>query len=193
MENRILVLADDFFGENGEAASHFSELLLCLAPDLSVQFVLLDPVLIPLETLLQRAPSDIIGKQAGRIVLGLGLRELRLHQKASLIFKTYKALLDELLSKTKAHLNLVTLPEEAFKEEILQVTEWNQLLKTISHPRITVLDFADRAAQFKETQLQKGKFARRLYSEDSRATSLCHMLLGLFLQERILKEIKEMS
>lgn len=193
MENRILVIADDFFGDNGEVASHFSELLLCLASDLSVQFVLPGPVLIPLESLLQRAPSDIIGKQAGRIVLGLGLRELRLHQKASVIFKTYQVFLEELLSKTKAHLNLVTLPEEAFKEEILQVTEWNQLLKTISHPRITVLDFADRAAQFKETQLQKGKFARRLYSEDSRATSLCHMLLGLFLQERILKEIKEMS
>lgn len=193
MENRILVLADDFFGDNGEAASHFSELLLCSAPSLSVQFVLPGPVFISLDALLQRAPSDIIGKQAGRIILGLGLRELRLHQKASLIFETYKSFLDELLSKTKAHLNLVTIPEEAFKEEILQVTEWNELLKTISHPRVSVLDFAETAAHFKEMQLQKGKFARRLYSEDSHATSLCYMLLGLFLQERILKEIKEIS
>ena len=33
MENRILVIADDFFGDNGEVASHFSELLLCLASE----------------------------------------------------------------------------------------------------------------------------------------------------------------
>lgn len=193
MDNRILVLADDFFGDNGEAASRFSELLLCVAPELSVQFVLPGPILLSLEALMHRAPSDIIGKQAGRMVIGLGLREMRACREASVVFKTYRLFLDELLSKTKAHLNLVTIPEDAFKEEVLQVVEWNQSLKSISHPRISVLDFAAAAAHFKEIQMQKGKFARSLYSEDSHATPLCCMLLGLFLQERILNEIKEIS
>lgn len=193
MDNRILVLADDFFGDSGEAASRFSELLLCVAPNLSVQFVLPGPVLLSLEALINRAPSDVIGKQAGRIVLGLGLRELRVCREATIVFKTYKLFLDELLSKTKAHLNLITIPDDAFKEEVLQVAKWNQELKSLSHPRITVLDFSAAAARFKEIQMQKGKFARSLYSEESRATPLCCMLLGLFLQEHILNEIKEMS
>jgi hypothetical protein len=191
VDNRILVLADDFFGENGEAASRFSELFLCREPEHSVQFVLPGPFNISLEKLFQRASADIIGKQAGHIIIGLGLVELRKALDAQKVFDNYMLLIQELLSKTKAFLYLVNIPESAFNEASLQVSLWNELLKTISHPRVFLFDFATSVQDFVQQQHHKGKFARSLYTKDSTPTSLCYMKLGLFIQEQLLNTMKE--
>ena len=57
--------------------------------------------------------------------------------------------------------------------------------------RVKVLDFAKHAENFKEKQLERGKFARSLYSEDAKPTSLCITLESLFLQDCILRELED--
>ena len=56
--------------------------------------------------------------------------------------------------------------------------------------RVHVLDFAAHAEKFKEMQAERGKFARSLYSDDAKPTSLCLTLLSLFLQDCILDTMK---
>ena len=59
-------------------------------------------------------------------------------------------------------------------------------------PRVTLLDFAEFAETFKEKQMERGKFGRSLFMEDGSATSLCCMLLALYLQDKLVEDLKEM-
>ena len=85
-------------GVGGEAATLFSELLLCEYPTRPVQFAISASVRYPLSTVIARAPGDIFGKLAERIVLGLGLHELRQVADGEKVFASYKILVDEILS-----------------------------------------------------------------------------------------------
>ena len=58
--------------------------------------------------------------------------------------------------------------------------------------RIVLLDFAKYAEEFKEKQMARGKFGRSLFMENGEATSLCCMLLALYLQEKLVEDLKEM-
>jgi hypothetical protein len=58
--------------------------------------------------------------------------------------------------------------------------------------RIALLDFAKYAEEFKEKQMARGKFGRSLFKEDGEPTSLCCMLLALYLQDRLVEDLKEM-
>jgi hypothetical protein len=192
MKNRILVIGDELFGTNGEAATLFSELLLCENPTRAIQFALYAPVKLTLPALLTRAPVDILGKQAARIVLGVGLRELRTQMDAEKTDVAYNALIDEILSKTNSVLYIVTIPQEALPEWASEVKALNtKLIALEENERIHVLDFASFVSQYNELQLERGKFARSLYDESNRPTSLCHMLLGLFIQKQIFNTNKE--
>ncbi len=192
MENRILVVADDLLGKEGEAAVKFSELLLCEYPARPIQFTLLPPVSCSLEVLLSRVSQDIIGKQAGRIILGLGLWELRRLGEAAAVFALYHALVRELISKTLAVIYLVTIPPAAFSGEAAVVNELNRRIAFLADgDRIHVLDFASHLEDFSRLQSARGKFARNLYNEKHEATSIGQMLLGLFLQKRLYQPTKE--
>lgn len=192
MENRILVVADDLLGKEGEAAVKFSELLLCEYPARPIQFTLLPPVACPLDTLLSRVSQDIIGKQAGRIVLGLGLWDLRRRGDAPAVFASYQALVRELISKTLAVVYLVTIPPAAFPGDVAVVNDLNRRIATLADgDRVHVLDFASHLDEFSRLQSARGKFARNLYNEKHEATSIGQMLLGLFLQKHLFQPMKE--
>ena len=77
MENRILIIGDELFGEQGESANRFAEILLCREANRPVQFSINAPAPQTLQQLYDRASADIIGKKAGRIIVGLGLKELK--------------------------------------------------------------------------------------------------------------------
>ena len=57
--------------------------------------------------------------------------------------------------------------------------------------RIALLDFAKFAEEFKEKQMERGKFGRSLFMENGEPTSLCCMLLALYLQDKLVKDLKE--
>ena len=57
--------------------------------------------------------------------------------------------------------------------------------------RITLLDFAKFAEEFKEKQMERGKFGRSLFMENGEPTSLCCMSLALYLQDKLVKDLKE--
>ena len=132
MTHRIQVIGDELMGADGEAATLFSEMVLCEYPTRPVQFAISPLVRYPLASVLSRAPCDIFGKLAERIVLGLGLHELRLGADAEKVFAVYKRLCEEILSKTSSVLYLLTIPQEAFPEAATEVEKLNGKMETKS-------------------------------------------------------------
>lgn len=179
-------------GIDGEAAVLFSELLLCKHPQLPVQFALSASVRHPLSTVLQRAPGEIFGKHAERIVLGLGLHELKMGAELGEALKAYRVLVEEILSKTSSVLYLLTVPVEMLPERTSEVERLNaEMFSLEDRIRVHVLDFAKQVKNFEEDQVKKGKFARSLYDSNALPTSLCHALLGLFIECGIFNKEKE--
>ncbi len=194
MENRILIIGDELFGEQGEAAQRCVEALLCRRPNRPMQFSVNVPVLASMSQLIARASSDIIGKQAGRIVLGLGLKEMiREGCDVAKVADTYSRLADEVLSKTQSFLHFLTIPNDLLPEIPDQVQELNAKIRGFvdKNPgRVSIVDFEKHSEDFKAMQAERGKFARSLYSENGKPTSLCLTLLSLYLQDCILESIK---
>lgn len=193
MENRFLIIGDEFFGEYGEVASRCSELMLCAAPNRPMQFSLNAPVLLTIPQLLARSSADIIGKKAGKIILGLGFRDL-MHERGNgaKVAENYSALIDELLKKMQSsQLYLVTLPKDLLPNDEEQISVLNEAIRGFvkkDAEHIHILDFEKESQIFQEKQLERGKFARSLYSESAKPTSLCLTLLSMFLQDCILKK-----
>ena len=196
MENRVLVIGDELFGGKGEAANRFVEAVLCREPSRPVQFSVNVPVAVSLSQIRSRLSADIIGKNAGRIVMGLGLRELN-HGGAdgASVANLLTSLVTELVNKTQSPLFLLTIPSEMFPIAVNEVEYLNSSIREIcelNKNRITLLDFAKFAEVFKEKQMERGKFGRSLFMENGEATSLCCMLLALYLQDKLVEDLKEM-
>ena len=194
MENRILIIGDELLGEQGEAANRFAEILLCRDANRPVQFSINAPAPQSLRQLFDRASADIIGKKAGRIIVGLGLKELkRGGNDYKGVFSLYQTLVDEILSKTLAPIYFLTIPEDMFPAAPSQLTALNECIRTFAakdNKRVRILDFAAYVAEFKEKQLERGKFGRSLYTEEGLPTSICNTFLALFLYDFIKKELK---
>ena len=194
MENRILIIGDELLGEQGEAANRFAEILLCRDANRPVQFSINAPAPQSLRQLFDRASADIIGKKAGRMIVGLGLKELkRGGNDYKAVFSLYQTLVDEILSKTLAPIYFLTIPEDMFPAAPSQLTALNECIRTFAakdNKRVRILDFAAYVAEFKEKQLERGKFGRTLYTEEGLPTSICNTFLALFLYDFIKKELK---
>jgi len=194
MENRILIIGDELLGEQGEAANRFAEILLCRDANRPVQFSINAPAPQSLRQLFDRASADIIGKKAGRMIVGLGLKELkRGGNDYKAVFSLYQPLVDEILSKTLASIYFLTIPEDMFPAAPSQLTALNECIRTFAakdNKRVRILDFAAYVAEFKEKQLERGKFGRSLYTEEGLPTSICNTFLALFLYDFIKKELK---
>ena len=195
MENRVLVIGDELFGSKGEAANRFVEAVLCREPSRPIQFSLNVPVAVSLSQIKARLSSDIIGKNAGRIIVGLGLRELN-HGGAdgASVANLLLLLVNELVNKTQSRLFLLTIPSEMFPIAVNEVEFLNTSIREIckmNENRVCLLDFAQYAESFKEKQMARGKFGRSLFMENGEATSLCCMLLALYLQEKLVEDLKE--
>ena len=194
MENRILIIGDELFGEQGEAANRFAEILLCREANRPVQFSINAPAPQSLQQLYDRASADIIGKKAGRIIVGLGLKELKRGGKDYMgVFTAYETLANEILSKTLAPVHFLTIPEDMFPVAPSQLTALNDCIRGLQQKdekRVRILDFAAYVADFKEKQLERGKFGRSLYTEEGNPTSICNTFMALFLFDFITKELK---
>lgn len=196
MENRVLVIGDELFGPKGEAANRFVEAVLCREPSRPIQFSLNVPIAVSLSQLKARLSSDVIGKNAGRIIVGLGLRELNQGgADGASVANILLLLVNELVNKTQSRLFLLTIPSEMFPIAVNEVEFLNTSIREIikmNENRIVLLDFAKYADEFKEKQMARGKFGRSLFMENGEATSLCCMLLALYLQEKLVEDLKEM-
>ena len=196
MENRILVIGDELFGPKGEAANRFVEAVLCREPSRPIQFSLNVPVAVSLSQLKARLSSDVIGKNAGRIIVGLGLRELNQGgADGASVANLLLLLVNELVNKTQSRLFLLTIPSEMFPIAVNEVEFLNTSIREIvkmNENRIVLLDFAKESEDFKEKQMERGKFGRSLFMENGEPTSLCCMLLALYLQDKLVEDLKEM-
>jgi len=194
VENRVLVIGDEMFGSKGEAANRFVEAVLCREPSRPIQFSVNVPVAVSLSQIRARLSSDIIGKNAGRIIMGFGLRELN-HGGAdgASVASIYEMIVNELVNKTQARLFLLTVPSDMFPIALSEVEYLNSVIRDIclANERVTLLDFAKFAETFKEKQMERGKFGRSLFMEDGAPTSLCCMLLALYLQDELVRDLKE--
>jgi hypothetical protein len=195
VENRVLVIGDEMFGSKGEAANRFVEAVLCREPSRPIQFSVNVPVAVSLSQIRARLSSDIIGKNAGRIIMGFGLRELN-HGGAdgASVAAIYEIIVNELVNKTQARLFLLTIPSDMFPIAVAEVEYLNSVIRDVcaaNAPRAKLLDFAKFAETFKEKQMERGKFGRSLFMEDGAPTSLCCMLLALYLQDELVRDLKE--
>ena len=194
MENRILIIGDELLGSEGEAAFRCSEMLLCVEPNRPMQFSINAPMLLSIPQLFARASSDIIGKKAGRIVLALGVGDLKRERvQGAVVADHYRTLLDELLKKTQSDLDLLTIPTEMLPEGGDQVDVLNQAIRgfvDMAPDRVGVFDWEAHVRKFQTKQEERGKFGRSLFSEASKPTSLCITLLSMFLEDCILKKLK---
>lgn len=194
MENRILIIGDELLGEQGEAANRFAEILLCREANRPVQFSINAPAPQTLQQLYDRASADIIGKKAGRIIVGLGLKELKRGGKDYMgVFTAYETLANEILSKTLVPIHFLTIPEDMFPAAPSQLTALNDSIRGLQQKdekRVRILDFAAYVADFKEKQLERGKFGRSLYTEEGNPTSICNTFMALFLYDFIKRELK---
>jgi len=197
MENRILIIGDGLLGEAGEAAFRCSEMLLCAEPNRPMQFSINAPVLLSLPQLFARASSDIIGKKAGRIVLALGVDEMKRERgDGTAVGAHYRELVEELLKKTQSGIFLVTIPKDMLPESDGQVDLLNASIRgfvDMDPERVNVFDWEKHVEDFKEKQEERGKFGRSLFSEAAKPSSLCITLLSMFLEDCILKELKKRS
>jgi hypothetical protein len=143
---------------------------------------------------LDRASADIIGKKAGRIIIGLGLKELkRGGTDYNGVFTLYQALAHEILNKTLATVHFLTIPEDMFPQAPSQVVALNDLIRGLAakdDKRVRIMDYAAYVADFKDKQLQRGKFGRSLYTDEGLPTSICNTFLSLFLYDFIKIELK---
>ena len=159
-----------------------------------MQFSINAPVLLSIPQLVARASSDIIGKKAGRIVLGLGYDELRRERgMGEVVAEHYRTLLDELLKKTQSNLDLLTIPTEMLPEGGGQVEALNSAIRdfvNMDPDRVGIFDWDAHVQKFQAKQEERGKFGRSLFSEASKPTSLCMTLLSMFLEDCILRELK---
>lgn len=194
MENRILIIGDELLGEQGEAANHAAEIILCREANRAIQFSINAPAPQTFSQFMARAASDIIGKKAGRLVMGLGLRELKRDGgNGELVGQAYKELASLLVNKVQGGIYFLTIPEDMFPEAKFEMAYLNGVIRefsTLAPQRVSVWDFARHAEEYKEKQAERGKFARSIYNEDGKPTSLGNMLMALFLQECILNEVK---
>lgn len=192
MENRTLIIGDELLGDQGEAAHRCAELILCREANRPIQFSINVPVPQSIALLRARVSTDVIGKKPGRIVLGLGLKDLkRGGMDYRQVFEQYSLFLDDVLNKTVSPVHLLTIPEDMLPSARVQVAGLNDLILGLQEKaRVSVFDFAAYAEIFKEKQVERGKFGRSIYTEDGKPTSLCNTLLALYLQESILKELK---
>lgn len=193
MENRILIIGDELFGAQGEAAYRFAEILLCKKANRPIQFSINAPLVQTLQQLYLRASSDVFGKRAGRIIMGLGLKELkRSSVDYAKVFSVYCNFIDEILSNTTVPLYFLTIPEQMFSIARSQLNAFNECVRELQNKsnRVHIIDFAACALDFEQKQLERGKFGRSLYTENGMPTSICNMLLALFLYDCIVNEIK---
>lgn len=194
MENRILIIGDELLGEQGEAANRFAELLLCREANRPIQFFINAPAILSISQFVARVSSDIIGKKAGRMIFGLGLKDLkRGGADYNKVFDQYSLLADDIISKTLSPLHFLTIPTDMLPMAPAQVGALNEMILSFrdkNPERVKILDFAAHVDFFKEKQLERGKFGRSLYTEEGKPTSLCNTLLAVFLYEEILKELK---
>lgn len=147
-----------------------------------------------MQQLYDRASADIIGKKAGRIIVGLGLKELKRGGKDyNGVFASYQKLADEILNKTLVPVHFLTVPEDMFPVAPSQLTALNDCIRGLQQKdekRVKIFDFAAYVADFKEKQLERGKFGRSLYTEDGNPTSICNTFLALYLYDCVIKEMK---
>jgi len=127
-------------------------------------------------------------------VIGLGLKELkRGGNDYNGVFSVYESLVDEILNKTLAPVYFLTVPEDMFPMAPSQLTALNELIRSLAKKderRVKILDYAAYVADFKEKQLERGKFGRSLYTDEGIPTSICNTFLALFLYDSIKKELK---
>ena len=74
-----------------------------------------------------------------------------------------------------------------------QLTALNDCIRGLQQKdekRVKILDFAAYVADFKEKQLERGKFGRSLYTEEGNPTSICNTFMALFLYDFIKRELK---
>lgn len=194
MENRILIIGDEILGEQGEAANRAAEIILCREANRPIQFSINAPSPLSLSQFMGRASSDIIGKKAGRMVMALGIRELKKEGgDGNIVAESYKKLVELLCKKIQGSLFFMTIPVDMFPQAKFQVEYLNDVIchfVDLDSQRIKVWDLDLEVSNFKKKQEERGKFARSLFNEDGAPTSLGNTFTALFLQECILKEIK---
>lgn len=188
MKNRLLLIGDHYCGHEGEAWQHLVDLLLCEYPEIPLQFHLHSTARNTLQALFQNCPRDIIGKQAGTILLCVGYQDLRAGGDPQQLCAAYDRLLHEIRSNSLAKVIPVTLHLPG----VAGIQQLNAHLRAVSGES-SVFDFAQICAVYQKKQAARGEFQRNLLDNQGVLAHLGQMLFARTLSQSLEMDCEHFS
>lgn len=173
MKNRYLFVGDSYLGIEGRAWQLLTELLLCEFPDQPLQFHLNTQTRHTLDSWLHHCSRDIIGKQAGSILLCVGFQDLQNQTPIENIELQYSKLIHEIQSNSLAQIYGMTL----YAPNLPQAAALNQLILQ-QFPPHHIVDFHSLCLQYQKRQAARGEHQRNLLDTQGRLAPLGEMLLA---------------
>lgn len=173
MKNRFLFVGDGYLGPEGRAWQLLTELLLCEFPEQPLQFHLNTQSRHTLDFLLTHCSRDIIGKQAGTILLCVGFQDLQNQISIETIGLQYAKLIHEIQSNSLAQIFGMTLYAPSLPQSVVL----NQLIDQQLLPH-QIIDFHSLCLQYQKHQAARGEHQRNLLDTQGRLAPLGEMLLA---------------
>jgi hypothetical protein len=184
MKNKVLFIGDSYWGSENGTPDYLTRELLVRAPHLLWSFYINSSDRNSPESLIARAPKDIIGQQPEHIVFFLGWDYL---QKSSadltLYFKNLQHLFQEIQHNINPKIIVCTFPAYLYQHDpflskkMSQINEWIQTRDSIFSYQIA--DFLQISqAFFHQAQNKDNPHSRNLIDNSGRLNQLGQVLAG---------------
>lgn len=189
MKHRILLIGDSWWGQNPGSADLLANFLLIKYPKLPLTPYINSNSRNTLDKLFENSARDIIGLQAGSLVLCCGFADIHNQKSTEFFCQSYTKLIHELTENSSSHLNLCVLPYFQFHESSIAYQKLQALEQTISqfsnNSRITIINLHTAFKAYEELQAHKKEQIRNLFTEKGELNALGQCLCVQTLQEAI--------
>lgn len=189
MKNRYLFIGDSYWGEQDEVPSLIVNELLLDFPALPLQFTILTSARYTPKHLFETCPREILGRQAGNIILSIGWEDLLVGMRGAELASAIMRLVNEIHKNSLARLGVVLPPALAHPLGTLRRRAAQELLDKIQETpcpercRFLLVDTLLQA--YDQAQSPRGEDCRGLLAEDGTLRPLGKSLLARFLRQEL--------
>lgn len=188
MNDRFLFIGDAYCGPDGETWQYLADLLLCEHPAKPLQFHFHNGPRVTLPSLYQNCPRDIIGRQAGSVILCAGYQDLAAGMDATVLCGHYDRLLHEIAGNSLAKVYPVTL----YLPDTPGSSVLNNFLRN-RWPKADLIDFAQLCGHYQKLQTARGEQQRNLQGSDGTLGHLGQMLLARYAAQFLPTQFSHLS
>lgn len=176
MKNRFLIVSDPWLGSETNAGDLLANLFLLAYPRLPLEIYVRSSSRQNLDSLFHNSARDLIGLQAGTIILCCGWLDAQTNHSALEIQSAYQRLVNELLHNSPAQLVLCDYPHNQYANEPLlrsKLASIAECQKEYSmHERVRLAPVDASFVQYQELQKNREESARSLFLESGELNSL---------------------